>query len=1102
MNSCHTPIEELDCDKKIKAEIVEYLDSVKYLSNLVSDDRRYCVDMPKDDNGKIVVDLTNPHIIEDIDYFRQSAIHYEKYANYTLLHANKNPNSQWWKFWKEEAKRCREGYIRESDGEWITGYHYFYLNYSPILKVSQTKAGRTTRISGFPDFRDEDYLYYHMLDQAALSGKHVNVLKVRGSGYSFKAASGLSKVFKLGDTQESTIEQTAFAIADESEYLNKDGVLNKFEHITSFLDENTPWPRLRLTSTINKMVWKMGFKDDLGKDKGTFNSIQGVTLKNDSQRARGKRGCLIFWEEFGDFVDGLTSWQIARPSVEDGDFAFGIMVSFGTGGCVCAGTKVWDTSGNLVNIENLEQSKGILGFKNGIVNKETITYWQDYTIKDCVKITTNTGRILECSTCHPIYSAIQKNNKGNISGFTFKPAGNLEVNSKIGVIDNINIFGENTIWQPRTVGWLIGDGSYRYDSAPSFSNCEIEILDFLYKNHSINTKVERLTKDDRIYKELTIRGITKELRKLGIFTQTGKNKRLPSIINSCTKETICELIGGLWDTDGYINLRYNKKRNTPIVEISISQCQTEILDEIRFLLQKLGIHGRIRKRLPRESNPKDKNPWYEFVISDSRSAISFAKNIKLFPKEKQLRLNRILEVFKDINPHLTYDGFRTERIVHIESIGKKEVYNLTADDSNTYIANGIITHNTIGSGFRALEEMFYHPLAYNVLQLRNVWDKNTSEDSRSAFFVPAYMNRMGCYDKNGNSDVTKALVQILKGWHNIRNNTSDLNIYLQAKAEIPIVPQDAMLKKLGSIFPTADLKDYLSEILPELTNFVSSHYVGKLSMSGADGSVYWSPYHERNPIREYPLGNREDKIGCVEIFQQPIKGISGVPQRYRYIAGIDPVDDDYSTTDSLPSIFIFDRLTDKIVAEYTGRPRLANEFYDTCLRLLKYYNAVANYENDKKGLYGYFSNRNALHFLCDTPKILKDMDMVKDTLAYGNKKKGTNSGKQINSWGRQLQADWLISQAYGEAETYVNEDGEEITTEPKLNLQKLRSIGYIRELIAWTPDVNADRVSAMGMCMILRADLEKQIVKTTEDKTKGLANDPFFNRTYGLTSKR
>src|SRR5690606_2875577 len=104
--------------------------------------------------------------------------------------------------------------------------------------------------------------------------------------------------------------------------------------------------------------------------------------------------------------------------------------------------------------------------------------------------------------------------------------------------------------------------------------------------------------------------------------------------------------------------------------------------------------------------------------------------------------------------------------------------------------------------------------------------------------------------------------------------------------------------------------------------------------------------------------------------------------RGRYIAGIDPIDAD--TGNSLFSILVLDTFTDRIVAEYSGRPRTANEAYETALKLLKFYNAEANYEKNLKGLFSYFDSKNCLHYLSDTPQILKDMDFVKATNLYGN----------------------------------------------------------------------------------------------------------------------
>lgn len=49
---------------------------------------------------------------------------------------------------------------------------------------------------------------------------------------------------------------------------------------------------------------------------------------------------------------------------------------------------------------------------------------------------------------------------------------------------------------------------------------------------------------------------------------------------------------------------------------------------------------------------------------------------------------------------------------------------------------------------------------------------------------------------------------------------------------------------------------------------------------------------------------------------------TGKPYNDRYILGADPYDDDESNTMSLGSIFVLDLWTDRIVAEYTGRPSL------------------------------------------------------------------------------------------------------------------------------------------------------------------------------------
>jgi len=92
-----------------------------------------------------------------------------------------------------------------------------------------------------------------------------------------------------------------------------------------------------------------------------------------------------------------------------------------------------------------------------------------------------------------------------------------------------------------------------------------------------------------------------------------------------------------------------------------------------------------------------------------------------------------------------------------------------------------------------------------------------------------------------------------------------------------------------------------------------------------------------------------------------------------------------------------------------------------------------------------------------------------------------------------LQAQWMQT-AYDES---LDEEGKRI--DESLKLHHTRSIPYLEECIAWNQDGNFDRVSAMGMLMILREDRFKRIksAKANQNKTiKNIKDDNFFDRNY------
>ena len=271
---------------------------------------------------------------KDTNKFRQPAIYFEQHGYYTPAPPNTTDYNT---YWEREAQRCLNGYTAP-DGQWITGYNYFYLNYSPIMKLVETeytdrngnKRTRRERLFKFPDFWDYDTHYFKAIEEAEAEGRHMVVLKARARGYSFKGASMLCRNYFLIKKSKS------FAVASEQKYLTGDGLLTKAWQIMDFLDKNTGWAKRRLKSTSLERTSGFKIKDEItGKEveDGYQSSIMGITLKNDPERIRGTRGKLVLWEEAGKFPDIKQAWQIERPALEDdAGNAFGLMIAFGTGG--------------------------------------------------------------------------------------------------------------------------------------------------------------------------------------------------------------------------------------------------------------------------------------------------------------------------------------------------------------------------------------------------------------------------------------------------------------------------------------------------------------------------------------------------------------------------------------------------------------------------------------------------------------------------------------------------------------------------------------------------------------------------------------------------
>lgn len=753
MNKYQTELtEELvnSLPQEVQDQLFDIINNIEFVKRLISPTREYAKDRPRDGKGRIIVDLVNPHILENMDYFRPSAIHYEKYGTFTNLRPNANPNSEYGKWIREERRRIWDGYVRESDGEWVTGYLYWFLNYSPMMlsKIREykdkdgkkRKSKRADRVESLPECWEGIYWRFHCLDQASNGGlynnfeggQHMAELASRGKGKSYSLASILNHIFVVGENKDAHEKVKGIVTAYQKEYLTKDGVLNKFVDMANFCATNTQFPRKRLKNSLQEMTWTMGYKDmELDIERGTQNTVLGVSSKDDESKLRGKRAAKILIEEFGTFPRLVDLYNVLLPSVQDGDIIFGQIYMLGTAG------------------------------------------------------------------------------------------------------DN-------------------------------------------------------------------------------------------------------------------------------------------------------------------------------------------------------------------------------------------------------------------ESDFAGAQEIMYNPRGYNMYALPNVFDKYNQGKPYFVFFFPGYVNRKGCYNEDGVSDIIKALIEILMNRYRVKYNSTDPNTIIKTIAEVPITPAEAIVKTGVNMFPVADLTERIGQLDSNPTEY-NDVYVGDL-VFGKDGQVEYKPTSAQ-PIRDFP--HKDNKIeGAIEIFQMPeIDKNTNKPYNDRYILGADPYDDDESNTMSLGSIFVLDLWTDRIVAEYTGRPSFADDYYEICRKLCLFYNGRLNYEYNKKGLFSHFSTRNSLYLLTDVLDFLKEKQMMKDGI--GNKSKGTNASPAINAYARSRLRSWLLSPV--PVIQTIDGESKEVMV-PRLFTVRNRAL--LKELINYNPEGNFDRISAMGMLMLLREDkMIKYQGNVGRDRQENAENsydgeDSFFKRNY------
>jgi hypothetical protein len=973
------------------------------------------------------------------DVFRPAAILFEKslkkggtkratYCSYP------KGTTAYKKFWKQEFKRCTEGYEPLVDGKpcglKINGEFYFYLNYGRINKIVEYDDGKTESVEGFPDFLSMDYYYYkelyarenpHEFGLEQDYKRSMILVKARRAGFSFKAAS--SSVWIIAFNNKAKV-----AIASAPDTYQTDAALcaKKAIPIVDHLSKYTPFGRQSVGDVKLNGGWKnevasitkthvsltLGIYNTRTKEKaGRQSSLVTMALsKDDAASGEGLRR--LYFEEGGKTSNLNKAWGFARESMKAGSHYRGLAVLFG---CFTGDTMVFNNYGKAIQIKDLNPHNGIVGFSSKNLLPQTINALKVPIEKECVKLKTQYGTIT-ASIDHPMLVTWADNTNHNYHI-------DKEQNDPTA---NIRNYRTLSCWYERA-------DRITKEHALLIPDLTKINTSFLFGNINLNKHIKH-----------------KDNYKLNVYMDyLKKHNKLHDDVWKLNKQSTWFYVSALFDYFGngdYQKVDSYHKGTLPIYYLKIGN-KGNLYKEIKMLLYKLGVLAFTKgddqgiKNLTGKGFKKiydilSKNDLYiispietikEFVYNTSFQAEDLrnaSKNFsyKMLSKSLDRSLNREENanlprdfrypnkvVFRkdytckenDMYSDTIQNVFKFKIITKPKRLKEKQiVYNLNCSPNHNYLAGGYIAGNTGGEMVtdggskgrsRAFANLFNNPEANDLAGFENIYDYQPT-NMKCGFFVSAMWNNFGAkikingdtflaLNKQGNAFFWVAELALNKLRKEImppKGSQKDYNLFITQRCK---TPSEAFFATKGSVFNTADLIAVQSSIQSSKYGFAKYYTAGEL-IENEEGIINFKPDLENKlqPIVSMDYDNN-NKEGALIVYEQP-KKIEGVVPNDAYIITCDPIGQNTSSGKSLVSIYVvktpvysmYDGFGyEGIVASYIGRKQYNPMTYarELLLKLSKFYNAKITYENDRDGgILQFFTNKNELNRLLPTPQLV------------------------------------------------------------------------------------------------------------------------------------
>ena len=453
----------------------------------------------------------------------------------------------------------------------------------------------------------------------------------------------------------------------------------------------------------------------------------------------------------------------------------------------------------------------------------------------------------------------------------------------------------------------------------------------------------------------------------------------------------------------------------------------------------------------------------------------------------------------------------------IDFIGERKVYNLTASDTHTYIANGIITHNTGGNVEKSQDaqkimnspdEYGFIIMNYDILNKRVI--KPTWRICKSGCFVPAQMSH--AYEKKETTLDKYLGVENAPGLKKIKIKFSDFDkntgiiksrldelvkkdraLYVQERMAFPLSIDDCFLNTNVNRFPVEDALKHKSRLLEE-------GRPGKtVDIYQIDGMKMGYNFSDKQ-LADYPFqgGNIDSPV---VIYEDPPE--EGGVFDYTYVSSLDPYKSDKADTDSVGSFYVLKRyvkINDPfaycIVASYASRPPSSDDFCRNCEILQEAYGAKCLMENADRMYEFYLTRRNKQLML------LEDGERLAGKIIRAGARQNNKLGLAPTVPNQRMLFNTVIQYCWEDVVVGYDDDGNEITQK---GIYRIPDIELLDEIIAFGPGANTDRIIAFGHALLLAKyydDMGYMPESTTQKENQKKRERKKMEQVKGFTVRR